>query len=281
PETVMGRPALRAIWRAILAPVAPSGLAQPMITSSTSAGSMPARCTACWTTWPPSVAPWVMLKAPFQLLARGVRAVETMTALVMMGSSNLGACGHRSEGLAFGREAGQQRRGLPELRIVQRVALEALHGLHHVEQPHLVRIVQRATAVHREAVAEDVDHVDVAGLVGYALLQDVGGLVDQTEHQALHDRLVGDLARRDDQRLAVRLDHLHHLGIRNGVALARHVVVPALADLLAEAPLLAQQVGGLAVLEFRVFLITALADRPADVVAGQVAHAERPHGETE
>ena len=40
------------------------------------------RRRAC-TAWPPSVAPWVMLKAPFQLLARGVRAVETMTALVM------------------------------------------------------------------------------------------------------------------------------------------------------------------------------------------------------
>ena len=40
-----------------------------------------ARPRAC-TTWPPSVAPWVMLKAPFQLLARPVRAVETMTASV-------------------------------------------------------------------------------------------------------------------------------------------------------------------------------------------------------
>ena len=30
-----------------------------------------------------SVAPWVMLNEPFQLLARGVRAVETMTADVM------------------------------------------------------------------------------------------------------------------------------------------------------------------------------------------------------
>ena len=35
------------------------------------------------TAWPPSVAPCVMLKAPFQLLASGVRAVETITALVM------------------------------------------------------------------------------------------------------------------------------------------------------------------------------------------------------
>ena len=70
-----GRPARSAIWRAMLPPVAPSGVAQPMMTSSTSAPSMPARSTAAWTAKPPSVAPWVMLKAPFQLLASGVRAV--------------------------------------------------------------------------------------------------------------------------------------------------------------------------------------------------------------
>jgi hypothetical protein len=83
PEVVMGQPAISAIWRAMLAPVAPSGLAQPMMTSSTSAASMPARWMACCTAWPPRVAPWVMLKAPFQLLASGVRAVETMRADVM------------------------------------------------------------------------------------------------------------------------------------------------------------------------------------------------------
>jgi hypothetical protein len=32
------------------------------------------------------VAPWVMLNAPFQLLASGVRAVETMRAAVMANS---------------------------------------------------------------------------------------------------------------------------------------------------------------------------------------------------
>ena len=83
PATLTGRPAISAHWRAMFQPVAPSGLAQPISTSSTAPGSMPARSTAALTTWPPSVAPWVMLKAPFQLLARGVRAVETMTAWVM------------------------------------------------------------------------------------------------------------------------------------------------------------------------------------------------------
>ena len=84
PEVVMGKPARKATWRAIFAPVAPSGVAQPMMTSSTSAPSMPARLTACSTACPPNVAPCVILKEPFQLLARGVRAVETITADVMI-----------------------------------------------------------------------------------------------------------------------------------------------------------------------------------------------------
>ena len=46
PAAVTGRPARMAHWRAMLPPVAPSGLAQPIITSSTSPGSMPARLTA-------------------------------------------------------------------------------------------------------------------------------------------------------------------------------------------------------------------------------------------
>ena len=47
PDTVMGQPARSAAWRAMLAPLAPSGVPQPMMTSSTSAASMPARWMAC------------------------------------------------------------------------------------------------------------------------------------------------------------------------------------------------------------------------------------------
>ena len=86
PDVVTGQPAASAICRAMLAPVAPSGLAQPITTSSTSAGSIFARSMACFTAWPPIDAPCVMLKAPFQDLARAVRAVETMTASVIADS---------------------------------------------------------------------------------------------------------------------------------------------------------------------------------------------------
>ena len=64
PAVVTGSPALIAAWRAMLLPVAPSGRAQPRITSSTSPGSTRARVTACWMTWPPRSAPCVLLNAP-------------------------------------------------------------------------------------------------------------------------------------------------------------------------------------------------------------------------
>src|SRR4051812_5978971 len=103
PDTVTGRPARIAIWRAMLPPVAPSGVAQPMITSSTSAGASFARSTAAFTTCPPIVAPWVMLSAPRQLLQSGVRAVETITASFAL----------FIEFPSFLGEFHQQRRGFP------------------------------------------------------------------------------------------------------------------------------------------------------------------------
>src|SRR5580765_2048126 len=84
PAVVTGHPARMAICRAMLRPVAPSGFAQPMMTSSTSPGSRCARSMAWRRAWPPIVAPWVMLNAPRQLLHSGVRAVETITASGMV-----------------------------------------------------------------------------------------------------------------------------------------------------------------------------------------------------
>src|ERR1700710_2376763 len=83
PAVLTGQPAQIADSRAILLPVAPSGMPQPMKTSSTSPGSIPALAIACLTAWPPMTAPWVWLKPPRTDLARAVRAVETMTACFM------------------------------------------------------------------------------------------------------------------------------------------------------------------------------------------------------
>src|SRR4029077_11116594 len=95
PEVVTGQPARIAICRALLRPGAPSGVAQPMMTSSMSPGSRPARSIACRSAWPPIVAPWVMLNAPRQLLQSGVRAVETITASgIALHSNSLRAFRH-------------------------------------------------------------------------------------------------------------------------------------------------------------------------------------------
>src|SRR5260370_20195807 len=114
PGTLTGRPARSAICRAMFMPVAPSGFAQPMITSSTRAGSMPARATAACVAWPPSVAPWVMLNAPRQDFARPVRAVDTITASVMLVStSNTNSVGSTALIHLSRRSAQQVRRSDP------------------------------------------------------------------------------------------------------------------------------------------------------------------------
>ena len=74
-------------------------------------------------------------------------------------------------------------------------------------------------------------------------------------------------------------DHLDHHRAGDRVTLASLVVVPACASLLTITSHFAQQVSGFAVLEVGLFGVATLADRPANVVARQVAHPEGAHGE--
>jgi hypothetical protein len=117
--------------------------------------------------------------------------------------------------------------------------------------------------------------------IAMPLVDDLRALVDERVDEALDDLLVADLARRDAELGAVLLDHVGHDLARDRVALAGQVVVPAGAGLLAEATHLAQQVGGLRVADVGLLDVAALADVPADVVAGEVAHPERPHRHAE
>ena len=57
PETFVDSPALKAACLAILFPVVPCGLPQPITTSSTSLVSMPLLLIACWIAWPANEAP--------------------------------------------------------------------------------------------------------------------------------------------------------------------------------------------------------------------------------
>jgi hypothetical protein len=91
PATVTGSPAASSDWRAMLRPLEPCCIAQPMTTSSTSAGSMPERFTASRMAWAPRVGAAVLLNAPRYALPIGVRAVATITASFMAGTGSASA----------------------------------------------------------------------------------------------------------------------------------------------------------------------------------------------
>ena len=80
---VTGMPAAIAALRATFIPAVPAVSTEPMITSSISAPSMPARATAWRIAWPISVGDLMLLSAPRNARPIGVRAVDTMTASLM------------------------------------------------------------------------------------------------------------------------------------------------------------------------------------------------------
>src|SRR5215469_4348691 len=57
--------------------------------------------------------------------------------------------------------------------------------------------VHQAAAVAREAKAVEPHHIDVAGAVGLAFLEDLAGLVDRGEQQPAQDLLVREAPLRD------------------------------------------------------------------------------------
>src|SRR5262245_20863137 len=203
PEVVTGHPARNAICRAMLKPVAPSGFRHPMMTSSTEAGSSPARCIALLTTCAPSVAPCVRLNAPRHDRASGVRAVETMTASAMAGLLGARGCGS-VECAALGCEPHDELRGLPERGIRVCVGGEFAHATQDLRQPDPARMEHGAALLRRESVAEQVDHVDVRGALGDAFLEDARAFVCQCKQQTVDDLGRRDLAGLDAERGALR-----------------------------------------------------------------------------
>ena len=114
-----------------------------------------------------------------------------------------------AQGQAGGHQAGQQRGRRPELGVVHGVLCEPLHRLHHVEETHGVGIAHGAAAPRLEAIARQVDRIDVGGSLRDPLVEDVRALVDEPQQATLHDllgrglriardaELVGEAERRD------------------------------------------------------------------------------------
>ena len=83
-DALTGTPARRLAMRATFNPCSASGIAQPMITSSTSAGSTPgARASASRSTTAPISSGLVVRSVPAGALPTAVRTAETMTASCM------------------------------------------------------------------------------------------------------------------------------------------------------------------------------------------------------
>src|SRR5881409_1265422 len=176
------------------------------------------------------------------------------------------------ERLARVRQPAQERGRLPDVPVP---VLHLQHaGLDRLE-PHLVCPEHRAAPVDRPAVAVDPDHVDVARADRELLLEDLRSLVHHRVEQALEDLLVRDRAALDRLLPGDLEDNLLDVGIGDRRAVAALVAVIAGAGLLAEAPKLAEAVGDQGA------LAPPLADPPAHVEAGEVAHRERPHGKSE
>src|SRR5579883_1410777 len=177
--------------------------------------------------------------------------------------------------LPLARELLEKWRGAPPeaMRLV-----EALHiGIDLVEADR-VGIEHRPAAPGGEAIAGEIDHVDIAGAERDTFFEDLRALIHQRIDRALDDLLIRDRLARNPEALRFRDDHLLDLGIRQRCAAALLVAVPAGIGLLAEAALLADLIG-----ELRVAAIVRarrglrLADAPADIVAGEIAHGEGTH----
>ena len=93
-----------------------------------------------------------------------------------------------------------------------------------------------------EAVAVQVDSVDVGATGGDTLVEDLRALVDQRQQATLEDFLVGEIAPRVAQRLGNPEHQGIHLGIVLRLAAARRVAVVTGTALLAEAAQLAKAV---------------------------------------
>ena len=128
-----------------------------------------------------------------------------------------------------------------------------------------------------KAIATEINHVDIGGAHRNALLQNLGTLIDQGKHQPMDDFVVADLARFNAQLGTMIGNQLVDNRVRQRVALAGLIAVPAQTGFLTKAAQLAQFVGDLGVFHVGMLSIAALADVPADVIAGQIAHPERAH----
>src|SRR5690606_13866806 len=131
---------------------------------------------------------------------------------------------------ALAREALEQRRRRPpgaELRVELRDARV------NAREPDAVRVEQRSAAPRREAVAVDVDGIDIRGAQRKPEFESARAFVDECVDRPLDDLARREGALRDAGLVRLRADERDDLGIDPGFAVVP-VLIPALARLLPE-----------------------------------------------
>ena len=143
-------------------------------------------------------------------------------------------------GVLVSASCAQQARRRPALAVLLMPAGDLVVDLAHADA---VGPEHQPAAIAREAEAVQPHHVDVAGAIRLALLEDPAGLVDRGEQQAAQDFLVGERALRHAHLGGDLPDDGGHLRIGMRRAVAFLVAIPAGAGLLAIAAHLHQSIG--------------------------------------
>src|SRR5262249_6091370 len=160
--------------------------------------------------------------------------------------------------------------------------LQLAHTLMNVGQPHGVGVPHRPAAVGREAVAVDVDDVDVAGAKGEAFLEDACPFVDQRVDDALDDLFRGHGSPNDPRAGTAFFDELLDLRVGGRRATTLGIAIPARAGLLAEPAAFAEPIRHQRhAAAFGDQVLILLADAPAHVEPGEVADRQRAHRHAE
>src|SRR6266404_2742825 len=143
----------------------------------------------------------------------------------------------RLKSIPGGGELFQQRRGA--VAVVAGGMREGREPVPNIPKPDAVGVMHRPAAIDREAVAVDPDHVDIAGALCDALVQNTGALIDHREQQTFDHRVLAECAARDAALRRGIDDQLLDLGIRFRGARAWLIKIEAARGLLAVAAALA------------------------------------------
>src|SRR5215468_1446857 len=199
-------------------------------------------------------------------------ACASRRSVVVLGA---GRALHGAEAAALECQPLEQRCRPPASAVRRR---EPPHGLDHARKTRLLAPEHRATLVSGKAVAVHVHHIDVRGADRDPFLENACAFVDEWVQQAFENLLIWNRAPADAELARDLLDEGGYLRIDD--ARTPLVAVETLAALLPQ-----PAAGHDALEDRRPALIrrqlAALANEEAHIVAGQIAHGERPHGKAE